>query len=230
MNLKQVIAVDGPVGVGKSTVARRVAERLGFRHLNTGAMYRAVAWRVMQLTHEERNDQAVAVRVALNLRIELPEDGTVRVDGADLTEVLRDEAVGRFVAVVADNSAVREAMVEQQRRLGMQQPAVLEGRDIGTVVFPDAALKIYLDASPEVRTQRRLQQLANKGVPVDPEAVFRDLLERDQRDRSRPVGALRIARDAIMLDSTLYSEDAVVELVCALVRTHPVFAGMRLAS
>jgi cytidylate kinase len=218
-----VLAIDGPVGVGKSSVAAQVASRLGFRHLDTGAMYRAVAWKLMQLPPAEWNHVAVLAELARALPIRLEEDGRIFVEDTDVTLAIRDEAVSRFVGRVADARVVREALVDQQRRVGSERPSVLEGRDIGTVVFPDAALKIYLDASPNVRVQRRVEQLLAMGKAAHPDEVHTALLERDARDRARPWGALRVAEDAVILDTTCLCESRVVETICALASEVPAF-------
>ena len=219
-----VVAIDGPVAVGKSSVARRVAAALGIRHINTGAMYRAVALKLMRLRGDDPNvDEATMVDIARSARIDLPREGGVLLDGEDVSDAIRDEQVSNFTAVVADSAKVRDILVEHQRRLGADEPSVLEGRDIGTVVFKNAALKIFLDASPQVRVERRVGQLRSKGLPVNREEVFQDLLERDQRDRLRPTGGLKMADDATLIDTTHYEEDFVIELICALVREHPCF-------
>lgn len=212
-----VVAIDGPVGVGKSTVARDVARELGFRHIDTGAMYRSVALRLLVLDEGERTPERAA-REARELPIELAADGRVLLDGVDVTSELREERVGRMVHLAADNRAVREALVEQQRRLGRQEPSVLEGRDIGTIVFPDARWKFYLDADPAERVRRRVEQLLAAGHSVDPAMVERDLLDRDRRDQQRAFGALRQADDAVLVDSTDLSQGEVVARICAMVR------------
>lgn len=216
-NRAEVVAIDGPVGVGKSTVARRVAEDLGYRWLDTGAMYRAVALVITRLDQTQRSDANVA-RIAHDMDLELGEGGTVLLDGEDITAAIRDESVGRVVHRAADNRGVREALVAQQRRIGLARPSVLEGRDIGTVVFPDARHKFYLDADPGERVRRRVAQLRAAGADPNPEQVARDLESRDNRDKARPWGALRRADDAILVDSTALSEDQVVEHICQLVR------------
>jgi len=218
-----VVAIDGPVGVGKSTVARRVAGELGFRHLDTGAMYRAVAWRALQLSPLDRNTDTIA-GIARSMRLDLADDGRVLADGVDITADIRSEEVSRNVHLAADNRAVRAAMVDEQRRLGGERPSVLEGRDITTIVFPNARWKFYLDAAPEVRVQRRAVQLRAMGTPVAHDEIFRNLVDRDTRDRNREGGALTIAGDATLVDTTGLDEDTVVRLICALVRGGERFA------
>ncbi len=224
-NSRAVLAIDGPVGVGKSTVARRVAERLGFFHLDTGAMYRCVALRAMKLPEEKRADGAALRRIAEQSRIDLPEPGVVLLDGEDVSEAIRSEELSAEVAIVADDPGVREVLVARQREIGLRQPAVLEGRDTGTMVFPDAALKIFLDASPASRAKRRTEQLRAAGEAADYEAVLAGLMERDRRDRARPVGALRIAAGARIVDTTNLTEDVAVSLLAAMAQDHPVFAA-----
>ncbi len=212
-----VVAIDGPVGVGKSSVARRVAETLGFRHLDTGAMYRAVSVRLLEQDAEERKS-GTAARIARNEAIELRQDGRVWIGARDVTEAIREEEVSQHVHLVADDAAVRQALVAQQRRIGLERPSVLEGRDIGTVVFPDAKWKVYLDASPDVRAQRRAAQHVANSRKVPLGQVLKNLTERDQRDRERKVGPLRVADDATVIDTTDMTEDRVIELICAIVR------------
>ncbi|MBI5155187.1 (d)CMP kinase [Candidatus Poribacteria bacterium] len=224
MSSAQVVAIDGPVGVGKSTVARRVAEQLHFCHIDTGAMYRAVAWKFLHLPNGQAEEALGGI--ARELDIELREDGTVWLDGRNVTIELRDEEVGRNVHRAADRRDVREALVQLQRRVGLARPSVLEGRDIGTVVFPDSQWKFYLDASPEVRVQRRASQLREMGKPAPHDEIYRNLMDRDERDRSREWGALRIAEDAILVDTTNLDEETVVSLICACVRESPVEGGI----
>jgi len=211
-----VVAIDGPVGVGKSTVARRVAERLGFQRIDTGAMYRAVAWRYLQIPEPDRQPARMG-EIAYGLDMSFEPDGSVRLDGEDVTAHLRDEEVSRNVYLSADDMDVRKALVAQQRRIGLRRPSVLEGRDIGTVVFPDARWKIYLDAESRERARRRALQLEQMGREADLDRIAADLEERDERDRSRIWGALRKAEDAILLDSTSMTEDEVVDWICNLV-------------
>ncbi len=216
-----VVAIDGPVGVGKSTVARRVAEQLGFCHLDTGAMYRAVTLKYLDFSETDRSPDQLG-EIARTLDLELQPDGTVWLEGKNISDAIRDEHVSANVFLAADNGAVREALVDQQRRLGQAKPSVLEGRDITTVVFPNAQWKIYLDASPEVRVQRRAAQLKAMGKPTTHHEIFKNLSERDERDRNREWGALCIADDATIVDTTDLDEDTVVALICAIVQENPV--------
>lgn len=218
------VAIDGPVGVGKSTVALRLARALGWRHLDTGAMYRAVTFKVLE-SGRPLDDAAFAAQVAENLELHWDGAGTLLLDGRDVTAVLRDERVSSRVAIVADNLAVRRALVSAQRRIGAAYPCVMEGRDIATVVFPDALFKFYLDAAPEVRVDRRALQLEGIGKSTPREEIFRNLVERDRRDREREWGALRCAEGATLVDSTYLSLDDVVELLASIVRRHPLAAG-----
>jgi CMP/dCMP kinase len=206
-----VIAIDGPAGSGKSTVARSVARRLAFTYIDSGAMYRAVAlWALrlgMDLDDFHRMEQ-----LAREARIELPGDRVI-LNGADVTAEIREPRVSEAASQVAAQPGVRRALREEQRRIGSAGPAVMEGRDIGTVVFPDAQVKIFLDAQPEQRAQRRAKEL---GVPL--EDVARDLETRDQRDRSRAEAPLVQAPDAEYLDTTHLTPAQVEEAVLKLVR------------
>ena len=206
-----IIAIDGPGGSGKSTVARAVARRLGFTYIDSGAMYRAVAlWALrlgMSLDDLHRLEQ-----LAREARIELPSD-RVLLNGEDVTAEIREPRVSEAASQVAACPGVRRAMREEQRRIGSAGPAVMEGRDIGTVVFPDARVKIFLDARPETRAERRAAEL---GTSV--EEVASELAARDERDRSRLEAPLTQAPDAEYQDTTHLSLDQVEEAVLKLVR------------
>jgi len=206
-----IIAIDGPGGSGKSTVARAVARRLGFTYIDSGAMYRAVAlWALrlgMSLDDLHRLEQ-----LAREARIELPND-RVLLNGEDVTAEIRDPRVSEAASQVAACPGVRRAMRDEQRRIGSAGPAVMEGRDIGTVVFPDARVKIFLDAQPEKRAERRAAEL---GTTV--EEVARELAARDERDRSRMEAPLTQAPDAEYLDTTHLTLDQAEEAVLKLVR------------
>jgi len=199
-----VIAIDGPAGAGKSTVARAVAARLDFTYLDSGAMYRCVA-----LAARERGAQPAAV--AEGLSIELGE--RVVLDGRDVSDAIRTRDVGELASLAAADPAVRRAMVAKQRELLAEGDWVAEGRDIGTVVKPDAEVKVFLEASPEERARRRASELG-----ADPRTVLAEQAMRDERDRTRTDSPLAAASDATMLDTTGLSIDEVVERIAALAR------------
>ncbi len=198
-----VIAIDGPAGAGKSTVARAVAGRLGFTYMDSGAMYRCVA--LLALSSPDRTP----ARLARGAHIELGE--RVLLNGRDVTEEIRTLEVSEKASKVAPDPAVREALVAAQRELLSSGDWVAEGRDIGTVVAPDAALKVFLTADPAERARRRAAELG-----LDREAVLDELRQRDQRDRDREHSPLRAAADAVTLDTTGLDIDAVVERIAAL--------------
>ena len=196
-----VIAIDGPAGAGKSSVARAAAERLGFTYLDTGAMYRAVAYRT--------GDGGDPAAIARDARLELGE--RVTLDGEDVTERIREPWVSEAASRVSADPAVREALVEQQRRILADGDWVAEGRDIGTVVAPDAEVKVFLTADPVERARRRAAELG-----TDPDVVLREQAMRDERDRSREVGPLAPAPDAVPVDTTGLTFDQVVEQIVTL--------------
>jgi cytidylate kinase len=199
-----VIAIDGPVGAGKSSAARALARGLAYRYIDTGAMYRAVAWRALRdaipLTNAARLG-ALARRLPIRF---VPHRRGLRVfvGRQDVTRVIRSPAVAEASSRVSTHPGVRRAMVARQRALGARGGIVMEGRDIGTVVFPRADLKIFLDASPGERARRRWLQLRRKGGDATRGRVLREVLRRDRRDRRRPVSPLRPAQDALRLDTT----------------------------
>ncbi len=217
-----IIAIDGPAGSGKSTVAKLVAEKLGFHYLDTGAMYRAVAFRALvdgvRLTDEER-----VGLIAENCEVSFAHDEgealptRVFIDGQDVTAAIRAPQVDDAVSAVASLQRVRAAMVKQQRRIGAQDDIVIEGRDIGTVVFPDAELKVFLTASPEERSRRRAAQQAAQGVLVDPAGVRDAIDKRDLADSTRQIAPLTPAPDARVIDTTGLSLDEVVARVVAYI-------------
>jgi cytidylate kinase len=213
-----VIAIDGPSGVGKGTVARAVAAALGYRHIDTGAMYRALAWKACR-EGVALGDERAVVAVAEKTDIRAS-SGAVLVDGEDVAAAIRTPQIDRAAALVARLPRVRQVLVEQQRRLGSAGDVVMEGRDIGTVVFPDAAVKIYLDASPEERARRRSLDPAHGGSR-DPARVRTELDARDQSDRTRSVAPLAVAADARVIDTTGLTIEQVVDRVMETVRSRP---------
>jgi cytidylate kinase len=209
-----VIAIDGPAGSGKSTVARRLAESLGLEYLDTGAMYRAVTFAVLARGLEPDGGEPVA-EVARDVRILLEPDGSVLVDGVDVSIQIRGPEVSRAVSEVAGNQAVRAELVSQQREWARRRGGgVLEGRDIGSVVFPDADLKVYLTASPEVRAQRRAKEVTD----LDYGTVAADMARRDSFDSQREHDPLRQTDDAVTIDTSELTIDEVVTLLADKVR------------
>lgn len=219
---KPIIAIDGPVGVGKSKVASTLADRLNFVYIDTGAMYRAVTLKALQQGIDLRNEHAVAeLANRLDIRLVRQSSGLqILCDGDDVTEEIRSPEVSAATSPVADNLSVRERMVALQREMGCDGGIVMEGRDIATVVFPDADIKIYLDADPSIRAERRYRQLIRQGKSVDFESTYRDLLERDRRDKNRPVGALQVAKDAIVVDTGSMTETEVIDRLMNIVHEY----------
>jgi cytidylate kinase len=208
-----IVAIDGPAGAGKSTVARRLAERLGFRYLDTGAMYRALTWLAVQRGMDLGEGAALGV-LAQESPIELDEAGRVKIDGTDVTAAIRQARIDRVVPVVARHPAVREVMRDRQRELAELGNAVIEGRDIGTVVAPDAAVKVFLIADPTVRATRRQSERPEIGS----DALVTDMRRRDEKDAVRT----QQADDAVLIDTTELSVEDVVEQIEGLVRARSV--------
>lgn len=212
-----IIAIDGPSGAGKGTVSRAVAQRLNYRHIDTGAMYRAVAWKAVQERIDLANEDAVA-ELAARVRIDV-RDGAISVDGHDIREAIRTPEIDAAAAAVARQPRVRKVLIAQQREMGAGGGVVMEGRDIGTVVFPQADVKIYLDASPEERARRRAhdpQHSAGRGTAAVQE-VASALAARDRSDQTRAASPLTLAADAVLIDTTGVPIDDVVARVLDLV-------------
>ncbi|HXD75925.1 MAG TPA: (d)CMP kinase [Vicinamibacterales bacterium] len=210
-----IIAIDGPSGAGKGTVARAIAARLGYRHVDSGAMYRAVGWKAAQEgvpLDDEARVSALALQYPPSVAAEI-----VTIAGADVTRAIRTPEIDRAAASVARLPRVRAVLVEQQRAAGKHGGIVMEGRDIGTVVFPDADVKIYLDASPDERARRRAQDPAHTGGPAAVAEVASALTARDQSDRTRAASPLYAAPDAVVIDTTGATVEDVVVRVLAIV-------------
>jgi cytidylate kinase len=211
-----VIAIDGPSGSGKGTIARRVASALGFHLLDSGALYRLVALAAEDACIELQNSEKLAALArGLDVRFDSDDDGAERVwlNQADVTNRLRTEETGAGASTVAQIPAIREALFERQRAFCKPPGLVADGRDMGTQVFPDATLKVYLTASAEERAKRRHKQLKDKGLDVSLAALSRDIENRDRRDSERTIAPLRPAEDARLLDSTGQSIEAVTQQV-----------------
>jgi len=212
-----VVAIDGPAGAGKSTIAKRLAGRLGFTYIDTGAMYRAVAlWALRQKISWE--DMHRMEQLAIAAAIELS-PGRIRLNGEDVTDDIRTPDVSNGASKVAVIPGVRRAMVAKQRAMGERASVVMEGRDIGTVVFPDADVKIYLDAQPEERLQRRLRDVRAQGDTIPESRLAQQMQERDRRDSTRSDAPLSQAPDAVYLDSTPLTLDEVEEAILKIVRS-----------
>jgi CMP/dCMP kinase len=234
---RPVIAIDGPAGAGKSTLAAHLARRFGFLNLETGAMYRALALKAIE-NDLDFDDEKPLLELAEATRIRLEpqmEGNRVLLDGLDVSRRIRDTDVTAAASRVSVHPRLRAWMVLQQRALGNKGGVVMEGRDIGTAVFPDAEVKIFLDASPEVRGDRRYRQVSLPPDPddepvaphtptpeeiADQEKIFREMKERDERDRNRAQSPLRPASDAVILDSTTLTLDQVLEQAEHIVRSH----------
>ena len=212
-----VIAIDGPAGSGKSTVAKIVAEKLRFRYIDTGSMYRAVAWKNLLKNVDLSNEEMVA-EIAHNVEIDLvPGEGgqSVFVDGENATNQLKQEKISRAAAVVAAQPMIREIMTKKQRELGNREDVVMDGRDIGTVVFPQAEKKFFLDAEPKERGRRRFDELKTKNqeANLDLATIIEQVKQRDYEDRTRKIAPLRQADDAISIDTTHLDISQVVDQI-----------------
>ena len=212
-----IVAIDGPAGAGKSTIARSVAERLGFLYIDTGAMYRAIAlWALRTGTALE--DMHRLEVLAVTSVLELIGPGRILLNGEDVSDAIREPAVSEAASKVAVVAGVRRALVEKQQELGERTSVVMEGRDIGTVVFPEAQVKFYLDANPRIRADRRALELNERGHDFSLEDLEREIEERDRRDRARAHSPLRQAEDAVYLDTSTLSPVEVEDEILRVVR------------
>ena len=216
---KIVVAIDGPAGAGKSTIAKLAAEKLGYAYIDTGAMYRSVAWKFLQTgkAFDEDFISGLSKTMLIDFRPEA-KINRVFVDGTEVTEAIRTPEVTAIVSRVAAIGEVREAMVDQQRRMGEAGGVLMDGRDIGTVVFPNAQLKIFLTASVEERARRRYAEMVAKGQQVDLQQLQADIAERDKQDSERAISPLRKAEDALLLDTSDMGISEVTERILQLVQ------------
>lgn len=211
------IAIDGPAGAGKSTIARRAARELGFLYVDTGAMYRAMALYFLR-NHVDAGEEATVGAACEGIEVRLVyQDGEQQIllNGENVTGLIRTEEVGNMASAVSGYASVRAKLLSLQRELAEQEDVVMDGRDIGTCVLPDAPLKIYLTASVETRGERRYRELTEKGIVCSLEEICRDIRERDDRDMSRKISPLKQAKDAVLVDS---SHMTIEEVTAAILR------------
>ncbi len=221
MSKNLIITIDGPAGSGKSTTAKLVAQKLGYLYIDTGAMYRAMALKTLQRGIDPQDKNAVA-ELANRTKIELKrQDSTLRIylDGTDVTAKLRLPEVTKAVTPVCQVNRVRQMLVEQQRRIGLNGGVVMEGRDIGTVVFPQAGLNIFLDASLKERARRRHSELKAQGVEIPPEQLKKEIAQRDREDTNRDKAPLRKAEGAILIDTTGLAIEQQVDKIVSLAKS-----------
>ncbi len=220
-----VVTIDGPAGAGKSTTARAVAARLGFLYVDTGALYRAIALKV-QRGGVSPDDLAAVERCARETQVALsgsPDGAHVWLDGADVGDAIRTPEVSELASRLAAQSPVRHRLIEIQRALAERGPLVAEGRDLGTVVYPDAAVKIYLDAELDARARRRADELEQRGIPVPFDDVRAELARRDERDRNRTDSPMVVPQGARVVNTSALSVEEQIEEVLRAVRAHPEF-------
>ncbi len=217
---KIIVAIDGPSGSGKSTVAKRLAGRLGYMYIDTGAMYRAVALQAKR-DNIDINDSAALIRLCESVKLEfVPDNGGLRtiLNGEDVSEAIRTPEMSMAASDISARKEVRQALLSLQRRMGENGGVVLEGRDVGTVIFPNAEAKFFLDASLEERGKRRYKELAAKGMNVTLEQTVEDVRKRDINDSSREIAPLKMADDAVLVDSTNLGVEEVVEKMIEVIK------------
>ena len=216
-----IVAVDGPAGSGKGTVTKRIEKEMGFLNLDTGAIYRCVALAVLRKNLSLEDEEKI-IKIANQIDIKIENTGDkdiILLNGEDVSEEIRTKEVTAIVSQVSSIVPVREIMVEVQRRLAVGKDVIVEGRDIGTVVFPNADLKIYLDASVEIRADRRYKENVEKGMNTTYDEILENIRMRDYNDMNREVGALKKANDAVVVDTSKMTVDEVVEKVKELIKT-----------
>ncbi len=212
-----IVAIDGPAGSGKGTITKLVGEKLGLVNIDTGATFRCVALNMLQenITLE---DEDKIENMLNNIKIEITKNGNVFLNGEEVTKKIRENKVNNFVSPVSTIKVVRTKLLEIQRKIAEGKDVIMEGRDIGTVVFPNANVKIYLDASAEERAKRRVKQNEEKGIKTSYEEVLQNIIDRDKRDSSREIAPLKQAEDAIYVDTTNLTIEEVVEKITEIIK------------
>ncbi len=213
-----IIAIDGPAGSGKGTIAKKVASKINAINVDTGAMFRCVALQALRENVSLEEVEKIK-NILNNIEIDLKPNGKVFLNGEDVSKAIREEEVSKYSSPISTISDVREKLLHMQRKLGEFNDIVMEGRDIGTVVFPNANVKIYLDASPEERARRRIRQNLEKGIKSNYEEVLEEIKKRDFRDISRDIAPLKKAEDAIYIDSTNLSIEEVTEKILDIIKS-----------
>jgi cytidylate kinase len=218
--MKQVVAIDGPSGSGKTTIAKLIAKELGFNYLDTGALYRAVAMALIKnmIRPEDTDDK---LRDILNKTLVTFNNGRVFLNGQDVSEEIRSKEIDHYSSVFSARKIVRDFLLDAQRQAALHDNLVVEGRDTTTVVFPDAKKKIFLDASVEERAKRRYLQFRGKGVDITIDEAKMNIIERDKRDASRDIAPLRVAAEALLIDSSNLSVEQVKNNIINFARTDP---------
>jgi len=217
MGNKLIITIDGPAGAGKSTVAKALARRLGYKYLDTGATYRALALKAIR-EGIRPDDLEGLKRLSSQVLLQLGPDGRIFLDGEDVSEKIREQEVGMMASLISRIREIREVLWAIQRKVGQEGGIVAEGRDTGSVVFPDADVKFYLDASLEERARRRYRELLSKDKNITFQEVLEELKKRDFQDQTREIAPLKIPEDAIFVDSTYLTPEEVVELMLEKIR------------
>lgn len=212
-----IVAMDGPAGSGKGTITKLVGEKLGLINIDTGATFRCVALNMLQEGIGIEEEEEIG-KLLENIDIEMRESGEVFLNGQEVTRKIRENEVNNFVSPVSVIPIVRDKLLEIQRKIAQGKNVIMEGRDIGTVVFPNANVKIYLDATPEERAKRRMRQNQEKGIETSYEEVLKNIIDRDRRDSTREVAPLRKAEDAIYIDCTNMEIEEVVEKIIQIIK------------
>lgn len=212
-----IVAIDGPAGAGKGTITKKVGEKLGLINIDTGAMFRCVTLNIIQEKIEPNQEEKIK-QMLEKIQIELKENEEVYLNGENVSKAIREEMVTKKVSPVSKIPIVREKMLKMQRKMSEGKNIIMEGRDIGTVVFPNADVKIYLDASPEERAKRRVKQNQEKGIESSYEEVLKNIMDRDKSDSNREIAPLKQAKDAIYIDSSDMTIDEVVAKIVGIVQ------------